>query len=87
MKKPFRFEQMWMTDEGCSRTVKAVWKEDNEELWGTRVIKKVEKCGKELITWSRKSLGNVRRELEKKRKQLVQSELQAIRGGDPSGMR
>lgn len=73
-----------MTDKGCSRTVEVVWKEYSEESGGTRVVKKVEKCGKELTSWSRKNFGNVRHELEKKRKLLVQAELQAVRGGDPS---
>lgn len=87
MKKPFLFEKMWMTDEGCSRTVEVVWKEDSDEPWGTRVIKKVEKCGRELKSWSGKSFGNVRREIEKKQKHLVQVEVQAIRGGNPNRVR
>ena len=87
MKKPFRFEHMWMSDVGCSITVEAVWREDSAESWGTRIIKKVDKCGKELESWCRKNFGNVRRELEKKRRLLVQAKVQAIRGGDSKHMR
>ena len=87
MKKPFRFEHMWMSDVCCSRTVEAVWREDSAEPWGTKIIKKVDKCGKELESWSRKNFGNVRRELEKKRQLLVHAEKQAIRRGDPKRMR
>ena len=57
---------MWMSDVGCSRTVEAVWREDSAEPWGIRIIKKVDKCGKELESWVRKNFGNVRHELEKK---------------------
>lgn len=64
-----------MSDAGYSRTVEAVWKEYSAEPWGTRIIKKVDKCGKELESWSRKNFGNVRRELEKKRRLLVQAEV------------
>lgn len=87
MKKPFRFEHMWMSDVCYSRTVQAVWREDSAEPWGTKIIKKVDKCGKELESWSRKNFGNVRRELEKKRQLLVHAEKQAIRRGDPKRMR
>ena len=65
MKKPFRFEHIWMSDASCSRTVEAVWREDSVESWGTRIIKKLDKCGKELESWSRKFFGNVRLELER----------------------
>ena len=29
--RPFRFEQMWMTDKGCGATIEGVWKENFEE--------------------------------------------------------
>ena len=38
IKKPFRFEHMWMFDAGCSRTVESVWREDSAEPWGTKII-------------------------------------------------
>ena len=65
MKKPFRFEHIWMSDASCSKTVEVVWREDSVESWGTRIIKKLDKCGKELESWSRKFFGNVRLELER----------------------
>ena len=66
--KPFRFEQMWMTDKGCRETIEAVWTENSLEPWDTRVLKKIDKCGHELLCWSKRHFGNVRRELEKKEK-------------------
>ena len=66
--KPFRFEQMWLTDEGCTSTVEAVWKERVVDPWDTRVLNKIDKCGRELRRWSKKCFGSIRRELENKRK-------------------
>ena len=68
--KPFRFEQMWMTYKGCGETIEAVWTENSLELCDTRVLKKIDKCGHELLCWSKRHFGNVRQELEKKRKEL-----------------
>lgn len=65
--KPFYFEQMWMTDMGCSEKIEAIWSERSIDPWDTRVIKKIEKCGKELSWWSKKCFGNVPKELEKKK--------------------
>ena len=47
----------------------------------TKVIRKVEKCGKELKMWNRDHFGNVRKELAKKRRFLVDGEKEAMRSG------
>ena len=36
------------------------------DLWDTKVLNKIDKCGRELSRWSKKCFGSVRRELEKK---------------------
>ena len=38
------------------------------DLWDTKVLNKIDKCGRELSRWSKKCFGSVRRELEKKKK-------------------
>lgn len=63
--KPFRFEEMWLSDRGCTNVVEAVWKSHEEAELSTKVIKKIQRCGKELQDWNRKHFGNVRKELEK----------------------
>lgn len=85
--KPFRFEQMWLTDEGCTNTVEAVWRERVVDPWDTRVLNKIDKCGRELTRWSKKCFGSVRRELENKRKQLTQAEKVAARTGNSTHMK
>lgn len=47
--KPFRFEEMWFSDSGCSRIVEAIWCSNEERLdVEVRVMNKITKCGKEL---------------------------------------
>ncbi|XP_075659250.1 uncharacterized protein LOC142629154 [Castanea sativa] len=85
--KLFRFEYMWITDKGCSDTVEAVWRKDEDEPWDTKIITKVDNYGRELTCWSRQIFGSVKRELEKKRKQLIQAEKVAIHEGNSSLMK
>nr|XP_023884545.1 uncharacterized protein LOC111996780 [Quercus suber] len=79
--KPFRFEEMWLTEKGCTDTIQAVWAVSDSADPGTKVIKKVERCGIELKKWSLKNFGSVRRELELKKKEIVQAEREAMRSG------
>ena len=55
--------------------------------WDTRVLNKIDKCGRELTRWSKKFFGSVRRELENKRKQLKQVENEAARTGNSTRMK
>ena len=80
-KKPFRFEEMWLSDSGCGEVVEAAWRscvslDPNKEILG-----KIEKCGKDLTWWNYNVFGNVRRELKKKRDMLVEEEAVALRIG------
>ena len=77
--KPFRFEEMWLAEKGCTDTIQAVWAEQNSTDLGTRIIKKIEKCGVELKKWSMKNFGSIRRELELKKKEIVKAEKEAMR--------
>ena len=85
--KPFRFEQMWMAEQGCGATIEAVWKKDIEATVCNRVIKKIQSCGEALTKWSKTSFGSVRRELKEKRKLLAKAKLAASRGGDVTRVR
>lgn len=84
--KPFRFEQMWMTDKWCTNTIETVWRKDVNEPWDTKIVTKIDQCGKALTCWSRQAFGNVKRGIERKRKELSKAEQRAIRGGDPRHM-
>ena len=85
--KPFCFEQMWMADSGCTNTIEAIWRKHTEEPWDTKIVIKIDHCGKALTRWSRQAFGNVKREIERKRKELSKAERRAISGGDPRPMK
>lgn len=57
-----------------------MWKETYDANGGQKILKKVDRCGLELTKWSKHCFGSVRKELEKKRKQLVHSEKRAMQG-------
>ena len=85
--KPFWFEQMWLTDKGCSEIVEAVWSINCNESWDTRVLRKIESCGAALSKWSEKSFGSVKKQLEFACKRLKAAENHAIWSRDSSRMR
>ena len=60
---PFRFKEMWLSDPSCSNVVEAIWpSSDNADLL-VKIMRKIERCGKELKRWNWDHFGNVRREL------------------------
>ena len=80
--RPFRFEQMWMTDKGCGETIEGVWKTNFDEPQTEKILRKIDQCGLELTQWSKKKLVSVRKELETKRKKLARAKRYARRCGD-----
>ena len=85
--RPFRFEQMWMTENGCSDTIKAVWRSGDSDPQSIKLLNKVDRCGIALTKWSKTNFGSVRAELKKKRKLFQQAERRAIQGGSTVWMR
>ena len=80
--KLFRFEQMWMTNKGCTDTIEIVSRKNVDESWDTKIITKIDHYGKALTQWSRRAFGNVKHETKRKRKQLTKAKKIAIGGGD-----
>ena len=64
-KKPFRFKEMWLSNPSCEEVVQAAWYCFGGVEFEGDVLKKVEKCGRDLSWWNRNVFGNVRMELEK----------------------
>ena len=69
-KRLFRFEEMWLGDKGCGEMVEGVWQISYEEAGNSRVIRKVENCGKVLTKWSKDCFGNIKKQLEKKKERV-----------------
>ena len=80
--KPFRFEEMWLSNRGCLDIVEMVWLSTEGGEVHDHVIRKIDKCGKELREWNRNCFGNVRIELSRKRKELKEAEKVAMRSGN-----
>ena len=47
----------------------------------SQVLKKIERCGVELTKWSREKFGSVRKELDTKRRMLVDAEKKSLKSG------
>ena len=57
--KPWRFEQMWMRDEGCREAIGDAWSFDCQGSPMKRVEGKVDRCRRNLKWWSKVAFGNV----------------------------
>ena len=42
-----------MSESGCGATIEAVWQQAGANPRGDKVLKKIDKCGKSLIKWSK----------------------------------
>lgn len=85
--RPFKFEEMWLSDKGCGNIVEAVWRDQIHCEARHQVMRKVEKCGFKLTQCSHRYFGNVRRELKEKKKLLVKAEQVAAKTGNNSRAR
>lgn len=70
---------MWLLDLGCSNVVEVVWSAKAHDDLAIKVVRKIERCGKELQRWNKDHFGNVRREIARKRKLSVEVEKEAWR--------
>ena len=81
-KKPFQFEEMWLLDSSCGKVVDVAWRSCVARDSDSEIIRKIDKCGKDLSWWNYNVFGNVRRELKKKRDLLIEEEAVAVRTGN-----
>ncbi|XP_074313685.1 uncharacterized protein LOC141648875 [Silene latifolia] len=61
----FRFEQIWVGEEGCEDTIKKTWEEED---WN--VVETIARCARELQKWKGVSIGKIMRDLSRKRRRL-----------------
>ncbi|KAL0006905.1 hypothetical protein SO802_008407 [Lithocarpus litseifolius] len=79
--KPFRFEEMWLSDPGCANIVEAMWSPRSTADPSEEVMQKIDKSDNDLSRWKRVHFGNVTKELEKKCKLLRKAEEQTMLTG------
>ena len=58
--KPFRFEEMWLADQGCSDIVKKSWEARLRGQPMYRVANKIKKCKRMLHSWSKNHFGSAK---------------------------
>ena len=76
-KKLFRFEEMWLLDVRCGEVVEASWSSYQQGFSDSDIMKRVEKCGRDLAWWNHNIFGNVRKELAKTKELLIQAKKEA----------
>ena len=80
--KPWRFEQVWLQDEGCHATVEEVWVSTKGYMSLLVSVKtKLERVQKGLKNWSKNSFGNITKQLGIVRKNLREAEAKAMQNG------
>ncbi|XP_074303811.1 uncharacterized protein LOC141638297 [Silene latifolia] len=62
----FRFEQIWVGEEGCEEAIVRGVEKGQGDL-----VRSLKECGKELCAWKKISIGKIGRSLDLKRKQLA----------------
>ena len=88
-KKPFLFENMWLSNSGCGEIVQAAWNHGFGVEMDREILAKVEKCGKDLIWWNKNVFGNVKQDLvrKKNKKLLFRVESEALLNGSNTRVR
>ena len=78
--KPFRFECMWMKEDGCRDTIIEAWGLPSYDSNLVLASSKINYCGLKLAKWSRSSFGSIKRQLAEASKMLGLAEEAAARG-------
>jgi hypothetical protein len=78
--RPFRFEEVWLSNPGCRETVMAAWATQKNGSHMFRVQDKIRNCRMELRKWSRCKFGNISQQLKIKTAHLRAAEENSMRG-------
>ena len=76
--KPFHFKEMWVGEEGYTKTIKVEWGKRGVAHDGSGIVTKIEHCGKALKQCSSRNFGCIIKELKIKQKLLAKAELVAL---------
>ena len=86
LQRPWRFEQMWIDEEGYQDSVELAWRQPIRGNLMEQVEGKLKRCQLNLTWWSRNSFGNVIKQLKEKKEKLRREEEAAIKGGTVEGV-
>lgn len=80
--KPWRFEQMWLEDEGCHDTVTSAWSDGEGDSSMGSVMEKVGKCQEKLKWWSMRCFSNITWEIAETKRRMREAEVAALAGNN-----
>ncbi|KAK9688646.1 hypothetical protein RND81_09G000600 [Saponaria officinalis] len=63
--KPFRFEQIWIGEEGCEDTIRRAWESGNDD-----VSDSLRRCAGELKAWKGINIGKIMKAIHQKRRRI-----------------
>uniref|UniRef100_A0A2N9IE82 Reverse transcriptase domain-containing protein n=1 Tax=Fagus sylvatica TaxID=28930 RepID=A0A2N9IE82_FAGSY len=81
-RKPFRFEEVWTSDQGCEEVVAKAWKKSVNGVPMFSVWEKIHTCRRELRSWSKHNFGNIKNKIKEIENQLQQAEEASMQGRD-----
>lgn len=53
---PFHFKELWLSDPGCSNVVEAVWSSSDNANLLVKIMRKIERCGKDVVEAEKKAM-------------------------------
>ena len=80
LNRPFKFKKMWLSDGGCTKTMKDAWGQSCLDASMSLVAGKLKNCGEKLLSWSRQSFGSIKKSIDMKSKRLNRAELDEAKG-------
>jgi exonuclease III len=79
-RRPFRFEEVWTSDQGCENVIEALWKKHSPGVPMYTVWEKILACRRGLRSWSRQSFGNIKSRIKEVEDQLKEAEGASMQG-------
>lgn len=78
--RPWRFEQLWLENNGCHDIVERVWRMASSGSPMADVMSKIEACQRQLTQWSKNLVCNVSKTLKEKTHLLKNAEAAVAKG-------
>ncbi|KAG5553067.1 hypothetical protein RHGRI_011057 [Rhododendron griersonianum] len=83
VRKPFRFESFWTTEESCKLVITKAWEAFYEGSGLSKVCKKLRGCKEKLNVWHQQNFGDFRLQIATLKDRLVHIQEQQVFGFNP----
>ncbi|KAF7154196.1 hypothetical protein RHSIM_Rhsim01G0175200 [Rhododendron simsii] len=71
VRRPFRFESLWTTEEECQNIIWEAWPREVDGSEMLQMCKRLRGCKKNLVTWHRKNFGDLKLQIATIKEQLL----------------